>query len=206
MKKIGLILIVTGIIIIGFYMIYIKNLERNEKNNIDNYISDTSIVTDMELSQEQLAEENEETDKKEEKKNIAINYTAVLEIPSINLKHGVVDSTKNFSSINYAISVDKSSQYPNKNGNLIMYAHSGNSSIAYFKNLTKVNINDDVYVYFNGIKYQYVIYEKYDIKKTGKAVVKSSNNDKYITLITCNQNKEGYQTVLIGKILDEENY
>lgn len=206
MKKIGLILIIIGIAIIGFYMIYIKNLERNEKDNIDNYISDTSIVTDMELSQEQLAEENEETDKKEEKKNITINYTAVLEIPSINLKRGVVDSTKNFSSINYAISVDKSSQYPNEYGNLIMYAHSGNSPIAYFKNLTKVNINDDVYVYFNGIKYQYVIYEKYDIKKTGKAVVKSSNNDKYITLITCNQSKEGYQTVLIGKILNEENY
>lgn len=206
MKKIGLILIIVGIAIIGFYMIYIKNLERNEKDNIDNYISDTSIVTDMELSQEQLAEENEETDKKQEKKNITINYTAVLEIPSINLKRGVVDSTKNFSSINYAISVDKSSQYPNEYGNFIMYAHSGNSSIAYFKNLTKVNINDDVYVYFNGIKYQYVIHEKYDIKKTGKAVVKSSNNDKYITLITCNQNKEGYQTVLVGKILNEENY
>lgn len=206
MKKIGLILIIVGIAIIGFYMIYIKNLERNEKDNIDNYISDTSIVTDMELSQEQLAEENEGTDKKEEKKNITINYTAVLEIPSISLKRGVVDSTKNFSSINYAISVDKSSQYPNEYGNFIMYAHSGNSSIAYFKNLTKVNINDEVYVYFNGIKYQYVIYEKYDIKKTGKAVVKSSNNDKYITLITCNQNKEGYQTVLIGKIFNQFQY
>ena len=203
MKKIGMILILVGISIIGFYLIYIKQLEKQENNNIDNYINDTSIV-DVNVSEEIIEENQEEV--KQEKSNFEINYTAVLEIPKINLKRGVVDSTNNFSSINYAISVDKHSNYPNEQGNFILYAHSGNSSIAYFKDLNKVNIDDSVYVYFNGIKYHYIIYKKYDIEKTGKTSVINSSNNKYITLITCNQNRKGYQTILIGRIASQIQY
>ena len=203
MKKIGIILILIGVSIIGFYLIYIKQLEKQESNNIDNYINDTSIV-DTDVSEEIIEENQEEV--KQEKSSVEINYTAVLEIPKINLKRGVVDSTSNFSSINYAISVDKNSKYPNEYGNFILYAHSGNSSIAYFKNLHKVDLNDSVYVYFNGIKYHYIIYDKYDIEKTGETSIISSSNNKYITLITCNPNRKGYQIVLIGKILEEETY
>jgi len=202
-KKIGMILILVGISIIGFYLIYIKQLEKQENNNIDNYINDTSIV-DVNVSEEIIEENQEEV--KQEKSNFEINYTAVLEIPKINLKRGVVDSTNNFSSINYAISVDKHSNYPNEQGNFILYAHSGNSSIAYFKDLNKVNIDDSVYVYFNGIKYHYIIYKKYDIEKTGKTSVINSSNNKYITLITCNQNRKGYQTILIGRIASQIQY
>ena len=118
----------------------------------------------------------------------------------------MVDSTNNFESIKYAISIDKNSQYPNNNGNFILYAHSGNSSIAFFKDLNKVEINDSVYVYYNGIKYEYVIYDKYDVVKTGKVKIISSKKEKYITLITCTQGKEGYQTIVIGKNVNEEKY
>lgn len=44
------------------------------------------------------------------------------------------------------------------------------------------------------------------IQKTGKADVLLSNSDKYITLITCNPNRKGYQVVLIGKLLEQSNY
>ena len=70
----------------------------------------------------------------------------------------------------------------------------------------KVNVNDLVYVYYNGIKYEYEIYKKYDIPKTGRAKVISSKKNKYITLITCNQGRKGYQIVLIGKIKNSEEY
>lgn len=200
-KKIGQILCSIGILIIGIYVIYVKNLNVENDNIIENYIEDTSIIIEVhDEPQEEVIEEVKT------KKSNKINYTAVLEIPSINLKRGVVDSTAKFKSINYAISVDKSSNYPNEYGNFILYAHSGNSSVAYFRNLNKVNINDDVYVYYNGIKYHYVIQDKYDIKKTGKTVIDKSINNKSITLITCNQNRKGYQIVLIGKMIDSNTY
>ena len=135
-----------------------------------------------------------------------INYIGVLEIPKINLKRGVVDSTKNFKSINYAISVDKNSNYPNEKGNFILYAHSGNSYISYFRKLNQVDINDEVYVYYNGVKYHYVIENKYDIEKTGKAKVINLKDNKYITLITCNQDRKGYQIVVEGKLIDSTAY
>ena len=122
------------------------------------------------------------------------------------LLNGSLEIYNDQDSFNYAISVDNSSQYPNEKGNFILYAHSGNSSIAYFKNLYNVQMNDDVFVYYNGVKYHYIIYEKYNIKKTGKASIIKSKEEKYITLITCDQNKKNEQIVILGKLINEKNY
>lgn len=201
MRKLGIYLVIIGIAILGFYLIYNKSIEKRASDSVDDYINDTSIVN--EISNEESIEEAKE---KESNNKRSINYTAILEIPSIDLKQGVVDSTKNFSSINYAISVDKNSNYPNELGNFILYAHSGNSYISYFRKLNRVNINDDIYVYYQGTKYHYIIKNKYDIEKTGKAKVISRKDDKYITLITCNQDKKGYQIVVEGKMIDSMTY
>ena len=201
MKKIGFILIIVGISLFVFYFVYNVSLNKKYEDDMNDYIDETSQIVDKE--EESIIEEPQE-EKKETTSNIT--YTAVLEIPKINLKRGVVNNTKNFRSINYAISVDNSSKYPDENGNFILYSHSGNSSIAFFNKLYKVDKDDDIYVYYNGIKYHYKVVKKYDIEKTGKAKVISSKSDKYITLITCNQSRNGYQIVIEGKIMDEENY
>lgn len=201
MKKIGILLIIGAIGLIAFYYVHQIATDRKIEQEVNNYIEETTIMN----NENDVEEVVEPIEKKEEPKR-EINYTAILEIPSINLKRGVVDSTKNFSSINYAISVDKNSNYPNEMGNFILYAHSGNSSIAYFKNLNKVELKDSVYVYYNGVKYKYEIFDKYDIEKTGKAKVIDSKQNKYITLITCNQNRKNYQIVIVGKLVEELNY
>lgn len=206
MKTIGKFLILGAILIIVSNYVYIYLNNNYNKQNVDKYIKETSAIVENEEIIQAEKTNNEIKDENNKENNKTINYTAILEIPSINLKQGVVNSTKNFNSINYAISVDKHSNYPDKEGNFILYAHSGNSSIAYFRNLNKVNINDKVYVYYNGIKYEYIITNKYDIKKTGTANIIKSNTDKYITLITCNPNKDGYQIVIIGKIKEEIKY
>ena len=77
---------------------------------------------------------------------------------------------------------------------------------SYYRKLNRVNINDDIYVYYQGIKYHYIIYDKYDIEKTGKAKIISKKDSNYITLITCNQDKKGYQIVVLGKLIDTINY
>lgn len=201
MRKFGIYLVIIGVAILGSYFIYNKSLEKRANDSVDDYINDTSIVEELEIE-----DNNKEQIKEKESSSKSINYTAIIEIPTINLKQGVVDSTKNFSSINYAISVDKNSNYPSESGNFILYAHSGNSYISYFRKLNQVNINDDVYVYYRGVKYHYIIKNKYDIKKTGKAKIISRKDDKYITLITCNQDKKGYQIIVEGKILDSTTY
>lgn len=78
--------------------------------------------------------------------------------------------------------------------------------LLFFYKLYRVELNDDIYVYYNGPKYHYVVTNKYDIKKTGKASIMDSKTKKYITLITCNQGEKGYQIVVIGNLVDETNY
>lgn len=200
MRKLGIYLVTIGIAVLGFYLIYNKSIDVRNNEDMNKYIEETSVIDEK---PEEIVEDQSENTTKE---NYNITYTAILEIPKINLKRGVVDSTKNFKSINYAISVDNSSQYPNENGNFILYSHSGNSNIAFFNKLNNLELNDDIYVYYNGIKYHYSVRNKYDIEKTGKAKVISRKDDKYITLITCNQNKKGFQIVIEGKLIDEINY
>lgn len=127
------------------------------------------------------------------------NYVAVLEIPKIGLKKGLVMTTKNFKSINYAISIDRHSQMPDHIGNFILYAHSGNSKIAFFKNLKDLEINDDINVYFNNKKYLYKVIRKYEVKKNGHLSVYNDGVNKYITLTTCSQSDKSKQIVVIGK-------
>ena len=201
MRKLGIFLVIIGIAILGFYLIHNKAINKKNSDNVDDYINNTSIVNEVEIENntEEQIEEKETSSK-------SINYTAIIEIPTINLKQGVVDSTENFNSINYAISVDKNSNYPSELGNFILYAHSGNSYISYFRKLNQVDINDEVYVYYNGVKYHYVIENKYDIEKTGKAKVINLKDNRYITLITCNQDRKGYQIVVEGKLMDSTTY
>lgn len=200
MRKCGIILVAIGLILLIFQFNYKKSLDNINEENVNTYIEETSVI------EEQTIENNKEETKTDYKEKNEITYTAILEIPKINLKRGVVDSTKNFKSINYAISVDNSSHYPDENGNFILYSHSGNSSIAFFNRLNKLDLGDDIYIYYKGIKHQYEIKNKYNIEKTGKAEVISGNKNKYITLITCNPNQKGYQIVIEGIIVDEINY
>ena len=123
LKIIGQIFIIVSLVIISFLSVYNYYQTQKDEEMVNDYIEETKIVDEEEMEKEQPEIKKEYQQE--------INYTAILEIPSIDLKRGVVDSTKNFSSINYAISVDEHSNYPDKEGNFILYAHSGNSDISH---------------------------------------------------------------------------
>jgi len=204
MRKIGIFLIVLGFLILVVMIYNQYNIERENEKFIDNYIEDTTKI-EMEENVVEIEINNHEKRKNINQEQNKIDYTAVLEIPKINLKRGVVNSNKNFSSINYAISVDSNSKYPDEYGNFILYAHSGNCYFSFFKDLNKVNLNDEVYVYYDGVKYKYFITDKYEIKKTGNVNVAIPSQKNLITLITC-INGTDKQVVLTGELMDGEDY
>lgn len=196
MRKIAMFMIILGIASLCFYISYRFISEKQNVESIEQYIEETKIV---DIDYPAIEEEQEEIkESKTEEKQVELDYKAILEIPSINLKRGLVESTKDFKSINYAISIDNSSNYPNTSGNFILYAHSGNAYYSYFKNLGKVNIGDDVLVYYQGIKYFYNIYKIYEIDKTGSMNIIRPTDEKIITLLTCKNGTEK-QLVVLGK-------
>lgn len=191
----GLLIVIICIIIIFFSIVKKQKLVAKENKGIEMFF-EKQIVNDNELDELEVDDNNS--------KNISQNfeYIAVLEIPKINLKRGLVDIDSIYNSIDYNIQILKESTMPNiDNSNLILVAHSGNSNVSFFKNLDKLEILDNVYLYYNNTVYQYEIYDKYEIEKIGSVKINKNINSKTITMITCldNTNK---QIVLVGKLID----
>ena len=134
-------------------------------------------------------------------------YDAILSIPQINLMRGIYTKEDKKNNIEENIMIHKDSIYPNiDNSNVILIAHSGNSSISFFKNLSKLNEDSLIEFYYKHVKYVYKINNWYDVDKNGEVEIKKETNKKTITLITCSQIDKYKQTIYIGYLIDEINY
>ena len=188
----GILILILGISLIVFeLLINNRNLEK-ETIAIENYFINNSSFNDNDLTKV-----NNPTNVQE----LKYNYIAVLEIPSINLKKGLVNIDNFYNNINYNVEIIKGSELPDvSNGNLVLAAHSGNSNISFFKNLYKLKTNNNIYIYYNNKIYTYKIFDEYQIDKTGQLKYLKENNKRIITLITCipNTNK---QLVKVGELV-----
>lgn len=190
-KIIGLLIITFSFILLGINKIIDNNKKSEEIVKVNSFFNDDAYNL--------INTNNINTNKKTEEDN----FIAVLEIPEISLKKGLSLDNNN---INYNIEIVSDSTFPNEeNSNLVLAAHSGNSKKSFFKNLYKLTIGDEVYIYYDGIKYEFVIYDIYDVLKDGTVEIERYQNKKTITLVTCKKNSNNYQTVYIG-YLTESNY
>ena len=196
MKTIGKLLIIISVLIIVINKCMITTKEFSEKKKVEQYINETSKEKDNQKNNYNSTNSTIYKDR----------YKLIIEIPKIELKRGAVETTKNYNSINYSISIDKNSIYPDKFGDLILYSHSGNSSISYFKRLYELDNNDNIIIYYNGVKYEYEIFKIYKTEKKGQLEIIVPSNDKYITLITCDKDGNNQYLVIIGKIVMEKKY
>lgn len=198
-KFIGLILIAISCFMFIYNYTNHKKLDKQEEIKIEDFFKEEISTSD------EVTTPTEST--KEEIKSVNYNYIAVLEIPSINLKRGLVDPSSKYNNVNYNIQILNSSTMPNvTNGNLILAGHNGASYISFFKNLHKLNINDKVYLYYNGVKYEYLISKYYDTNKDGNVEIYRDTKKTTITLITCKKNTKDKQVVYIGYLNSEVSY
>ena len=165
--------------------------------------TDEEIALDNFYIEEQPEEITDNTTTKEvveEKKETSINYIAVLRIPKINFKRGLVDKDSKYNNIKYNIMIHKESDAPDKEGgNVILVAHSGTAGVSYFRNVDKLSLDDEIYLDYNSQTYSYKITNIYDIEKTGIAPIRKETTKSTITLITCRHNTNK-QIVVIAEI------
>lgn len=198
LKYIGLLLIMAGACLFIYKQYKVDKLDKQEELKIEEFLEDEIDTSDTTTPT---------TSEEETKTNYTYDYVAVLEIPSINLKRGLVSITSKYNNVNYNIQIIDSSTMPDvENGNLILAGHNGSSYISFFKNLYKLNINDKVYVYYNGVKYEYLISKYYDTDKDGNVEIYRDQNKTTITLITCKKNTKDKQIVYIGYLNSEVSY
>ena len=143
------------------------------------YYDDTSIKDDITDNTDKSIEINDTND------NVN-NVFAVISIPKINLEKGLynIDSAEN--NVKYNVEILKGSIMPNEfYSHLFLASHSGSNYNAYFNNLPKLELNDKIYILFNGVKYTYEINSIFEVEKDGKIEINDTNNVKMLTLITC---------------------
>lgn len=185
----GSLLVIVGILIFIFPIIYNKYQEKQEEIKLE-YFFEVSTIDNYNVIEDTKQED----------------YIAVLEIPSINLKKGLyaIDSKNN--NVNKNIEIIDSSDMPDiTKGNFILAGHSGTGRIAFFDDLDKLIIDDTIIVYYKNIKYIYQINNIESIVKDGTIEIKREF-ESMITLTTCNQENKNEQLVITGILVSKENY
>lgn len=194
----GVLLLISGVFILIYHYSSYKKLDDIEEIKIEEFINNETSKENIE--NDTIIEEKNTTSKEE------VSYIAVLEIPSISLKKGLVNYKSKYNNVNYGIEIINNDMPDKVSGNLVLASHNGSSYISFFKNLNKLSINDKIYVYYNGIKYEYVLSKIYDTLKDGTVEVNRDINKTTITLITCKKNTKDTQVVYIGYLSSEVAY
>ena len=136
-------------------------------------------------------------------KEIDNSYIAILEIPSILLRKGLVDKNSPYNNINQNIQILKESNMPNnENSVLILAAHSGYGSVSFFKKLDNVNISDTVNIFYNNEKYIYEVVSIYEKNKDGKINIKNEGNSSILVLTTCSTRSRDKQLVVVARLIN----
>lgn len=173
----SLFLLIIGFGIIGYkYFTYqIKNQE--DINFLDEFFEEESMLSEIESKKESF--NNKKSSKKE-------SYLGVIEISKINLKQGFYSKNSSKNTVSKNVELIKESTMPDvEKGNLILAGHCGNSRVAFFKNLPKLENGDYATIYYNGKQYIYELINRYEIPKTGKANIHRDVSKTTLTLITC---------------------
>lgn len=132
-------------------------------------------------------------------------YIGYLEIPKVGIYRGFVDINSKANNVQINLQIIKPSTYPDvEKGNFILAAHSGNGYNAYFKDLYKLVLGDNAYIYYNNKKYTYQIKDIYTQPKVGKLSIYRNIDKTNLTLITCTKDDESTQTVYILDLINVE--
>ena len=193
----GFFILLLGISTITYYFISNKQLDNLEDDALKTfYIEEEKINNEV--------EQPKEPEKEEVKEHKKIEYIAVLKIPKINLERGLVVPNSYLNNVDYNIQILKNSAMPDQRfGNVILAAHSRNARISYFRNLDKLDINDNVSISYKGKIYSYKVVNIYDVEKNGQAQIIRNKNVSTLTLVTCRHNTNK-QMIVICELVSVE--
>lgn len=204
-RKSKIVSIIIGIILLVAVIIFnLYNYSSSKKEVIIEENKIEEFFVEETIEEPQMTEITPVT---ESKRQNTTNYSMIVEIPNIGLKKGLCSIGQECNAVSKNIQILKESDMPNvTNGNLLLAGHNGNSKVSFFNKLDKLKINDSIYIYYNGTKYEYKLSNYYDIKKTGKAIIHRDNDKTTLVLITCKKNTDDKQVVYIAYLDNKTEY
>lgn len=193
-QYIGIILICTGCFIYSFSIFKNYKIKKIETEKIDEFYAPKNQIN--RLNPQTLTDNKTYFDE----------YIAVLSIPKIHLQKGLYPIGHPYNHINYNIMILNTSDMPDvEHGNLILAAHSGIGTMAYFNHIQNLDLKDSVFVDYQGIRYHYQVSNMYEVEKTGYVKINRNLDRTTLTLITCKLGSND-QIVVIAELLDQIVY
>ena len=140
-------------------------------------------------------------------KNLIVNYIekqqvelddniGTLKIDKINLSNKLYDINSDKNDVDKNVTILKGSIDPtNDNSIMFIAAHSGYGDKAYFRNLDKLVLNDEIILEYNNMKYKYIVIDKWEEKKDGDIEV-NKTKEKQLVLTTCSTKDKNKQLVI----------
>lgn len=94
---------------------------------------------------------------------------------------------------------------PGEIGNSALAGHRSHTFSKFFNRLDEVEINDPIYIKTKDSELEYEVYEKKVVKPTDMSVLKSSDDESIITLITCHPLYSNKQRLIVhAKLIKSE--
>lgn len=187
---------------------FFSDSENTETNTVDNQLASVKYIdASPNSSNATIIDTTKNTTTVEGLEEEYKKYNMVVEVENVGIKKGIYPLSSPYNNIKYNVQLMQTSTMPDcKNGNVILAAHNGNSSVSYFDNLKNSKVGDTVNLYYHGIKYIYKLVNIYDVPKNGTVEIKRDSTKSCVTLITCKSKDKSKQVVYIGELSDTKQY
>lgn len=120
-----------------------------------------------------------------------------IQIDKIGVENKIYAKNSKLNNIDKNVIILGESDYPDKeNGTVLIGAHSGTGSIAYFKRLNELEIDDEIKITYNGNVYIYKINNISKDSKDGKIRIDYSIKESRLILYTCHPDDKGNYLVI----------
>ena len=211
MKKIGMILIIGGLIIMSIpfigdtymqakrnemYTEYLQQLEQKEADS--NFVSEKIV--------------QKASDKNEEKEEEEVSYSfkedevmGKIKVPSIGVDLLVIEGESK-ENLKLGATHMLGTAYPGEVGNCVIAGHRNYTFGSMFNRLGEVKLNDQIHLEIGEYEYIYEVDEIEVINPDNLDVLKQPMNEKRLTVLTCHPIHVGNKRLLIkAKLIEKED-
>lgn len=191
-KIIGVVSGIAGIAVLGFVFLPITTYSLTEGTRFKDYLSpvpEEQVFGDVDYTKASnwftgdTAQFIEDTDVSK------VRYYN-LSVPKLGIEDAVV--TIGGEDLSKSLIQYPGTALPGKRGNAVIFGHSilpqfynPKDYMAIFSTLPTLKKGNEVIVRYDGITYQYIVEEVFEVKPTDLEILAQNITDSYITLITC---------------------
>ncbi len=232
-KFLGTALIIIGVIVVLYPVFQKYNAQKQQREILNTYLEENAVVAaeeDVDLLNQNFAWAGDEAN--QEELNLGVDEAAliigeyngeeveelgvtesgrvkqkpkaigIMQIDKIDLYLPVADGF-DLATLKFALGHLPTSAGIGQVGNCAIAGHRSHSNGVFFNRLDEVEVGDVVSLMSGGQTYKYKIYEVLVVEPDDTSVLRGSNSNKVLTLITCTPKYKDTHRLILHGLLEE---